>query len=125
MNENEIRKIGPVYNEVNPNNANIKLILTTIQIKNLSTKQVKLEVYPFVLESSGFSNGINLDLYNVLNGDNATVSPVLKPGEVQTLELPFTMIESQFTKQDWLNLTNRNFELVLSLYPIKKSILLN
>lgn len=123
MNEEDIQDLGPVYEDVTTiDGSSIKSIVTEVRIKNPSSQQMKLEVYPFVIESGGYSNGIDADLFHVLNKDEATMIPVLDAGEEITLQLPFTMIESQFTDKDWDNIENREFNLVLSLYPVKKTI---
>ncbi|WP_071396577.1 hypothetical protein [Bacillus tuaregi] len=125
MDKTELQNFSAVYGKLFTNEIkDIKSIVTTINIKNTSNKKMILEVYPFILESKGFSNGVNLDLFMALN-TNKTMTPELNAGEEIKLQLPFTLIEKQFTKQDWANVTRREFELVLSLYPEKKSIFLN
>jgi hypothetical protein len=126
MNANEIQELGSVYEEITtPDDKNIKCIVAKILIKNSSARKMNLEVYPFTLESLGYSNGIDQGLFNVLNGKDSTMVPDLEPNEELILLLPFTIIEKQFTKPDWDNIVKRKFQLVLSLYPEKKFIVLN
>lgn len=124
MDKAELQELGSIYDNIKYDNKDIKSIVTTIKISNTSNKSEVLEVYPFTLESVGFSNGINFELFLALNGENKTLNPQLKAGDEVELHLPFTLIEKQFTKLAWTNIPDRQFELVLSLYPEKKSIII-
>jgi hypothetical protein len=126
MNSSELKDLGSVFNEITtPYDKNIKCVIATVNIKNSGTEQKNLEVYPFQIESGGFSNGIDAALFSVLNGEDSTLVPILKPNEEKKLLLPFTMIKSQFSKKDWEQIDYRKFQLVLSLYPEKNFVVLN
>ncbi len=125
INNTDLLQLGSEFEQFTLGHEDFKCVLTELHIKNISSKNLNIEVFPFTLESIGFSNGINLELFNALNGGDAVMNPELKPNEEITLQLPFTMIEEQFTKKDWNNVNERTFELVLSLYPVKKTIVLN
>ena len=44
---------------------------------------------------------------------------VCKPNEEKTLLLTYSVIKKNFHEQDWVNIDQRNFDLVLSVYPEK------
>ena len=46
----------------------------------------------------------------------------IEPGETCQVKLPFSMIDFHFFPDDWDHVEDRQYELVLSLYPIKRVI---
>ena len=103
-----------------------KCIVIDLKIYNNSQSEKQIEIYPFVLESGAWSNGIHLAAFLALNADvdQATLTPTLQPGESCMLKLPFTLTQEQFKPSQWKNIENRDFQLTFSLYPEKKTILL-
>lgn len=101
---------------------NSRALLVTINLKNTSKEKKKIDITPFEVESSGWRNAINLELFTEITSNGSTMHPTIDAGKEITLVLPFTMLDVQFTKNDWDNIDNRKFDLVLSLYPVKKSI---
>ena len=93
-----------------------------IKITNRNENETNLEVYPFTAESGAWMNGVNLDIFGLFNA-NQTLSPSLKPGEIILLRLPFDLLEEHFSKSSWAKIDQRKFVLVLSLYPVKTSML--
>jgi len=121
INQNEINEKNVIFQPLQ-SSFETKMVIVTLNIKNQSTQEKAIEIYPFVLESNGWSSAFDYEAFCKLNSENASTSLVLKPGETQTAILPFTMYNLQFKKDYWANLKNKEFDLVFSLYPIKKYI---
>lgn len=121
INQNEIKEKN-IISEQLPSGFETKMVLVTLNIKNTSTQEKTIELYPFVLESNGWRSAFDFEAFNKLNSENVSTSLRLKPGKSQTVILPFTMYNSQFKKDYWAKLQNKEFDLIFSLYPIKKYI---
>lgn len=75
----------------------------------------------FYLQSEGFANGIELDLFKIAN-DQSTYRNEIEPGETRHICIPFSMISEQFKKKSWETIRNRKFDFVIGIYPVKKVI---
>lgn len=90
-----------------------------MDIKRVEETKDTLEIYPFVLQSEYWANGINNEVFQLLNKNEDVLSVELEKNKDQKIKIPFTMIPIQFNEEQWKNLHDRKFELVLSLYPTK------
>lgn len=103
-----------------------KIIVLDVTITNKADTEHTLDLTPFVLQSGAWKNGIHMLAFLRLNdtsANQATLNPSLKPGESRSLRLPFSMLSSNFAPQKWDSVEQREYSLVLSLYPIKQTIL--
>ncbi|MBE6728608.1 MAG: hypothetical protein E7568_00050 [Ruminococcaceae bacterium] len=94
-------------------------MIVDLHIKNIDAKEQVLNVYTFILETGAAKNGINLNAFYALNGEKATLSPQISANETIVLKLPFHFTEKNFTKSKWIEFSQRDFSLVLNLYPKK------
>jgi hypothetical protein len=121
IDDDEINKVLRMYPT--------RIALITITVKNNDKSEQTLSAAlhactTMSIQSFTFANGIADDLRFIFNS-NDSYKPKLKSGEQTTFVLPFTMIESQFKKGNWANINSRKFDLVLTNYPVKKSIHVN
>lgn len=96
----------------------------SITATNEGTEKVRPELYSFELESCAYGQGLNLSAFHSINSEaeNVSASPTLGPGESVTGVFPYTIFEEQFPPEDWEHITEREFWLVINLYPQKQSI---
>lgn len=103
-----------------------KAILVTVSVKNSEKSEQRLS--PFLtqcgIQSFTLASEVNEDLFFICNSEDS-YKPQLKSGEETTVVLPFDLGETGFSKENWANINSRKFDLVVSTYPVKKSIHLN
>lgn len=98
---------------------NQKLVLAMIEIQGTDIQNKIFDVTELSLEARGWSNGIEGELFAILNEDNSRLYVQVAAGEKKVIVCPFLMNDKQFTKRDWNNLSREKFSLVLSYYPEK------
>lgn len=101
-------------------NDNIKLIVLDMEIKNIADKDNSISLIPFHLESNDFS--LQADLPFVMYLNECGMQLDLKKGESKILKFPVPLSKNFFRKSKWNNVKNRDYDLVYSLYPVKKMI---
>ena len=84
-------------------------------VHNPTETEQKVTV-PYEVEADTWCNGRDSPMTAHLNP--ALESP-LPAGETITLRVPFNLTYNQFAKGNWKTATQRDFRLVLSLYPEK------
>ncbi len=102
----------------------VKCVVLDFQVKNNSDQSEQIDIYNFILESQAWKNGINLAAFMALNQEqpDASLSPILEPGETVTLKLPFHMLSGQYRPSQWEHVEERTYMLTYALYPVKQSI---
>lgn len=96
-----------------------RMILTTIELEGTNDQNTLFDLTEIVLEAKAWSNGMESELFSILNGENSSLYVKLAAGEKQTIICPFLINDTQFTEKDWKNLNVEKFSLVLSYYPKK------
>ena len=96
-------------------------VVVELKLTNLSQEQRQIALYPFILESQTWKNGIHLQAFMEMDSflSTPTLNPTLEPGQTLSLKLPFVMIKDQFSSKAWTSVKSRDYRLVLSLYPTK------
>ena len=74
-----------------------------------------------VAQSKAWSNGCDFDLYSQLNNMNS-IYVTLAANEEKDIKLPYLMYDFQFKEGEWETVNERDFSLVLSVYPIKNIV---
>jgi hypothetical protein len=100
----------------------VKMLVVELDVTNYSSTEQAVALYKFTAVSRAWSNGVSLDSFRELNEGN---SPTLamSANQSQTVCLPFLLYDFQFqSKTDWDTVSDRPFDLALSLYPIKTVI---
>lgn len=116
-------------NMLNPNRAasggeakEYKCALVEVKAHNTTQEEREARLTYFCLQSGTWRNGI--DLMTLMNyAEKGSLYYQLAPGESVTQVLAFSFSSQQF-KNDrlWQDVENRSYELVLSLYPVKRVI---
>lgn len=99
-----------------------KAIVATVNFKNTSSESQNIECDYFEAASIDWHNGLNYELFTVLNGEEASPSLTLAPNEEITLDLPYEMFDFQYSSSSWERIEEVQFRLTLDIYPVKKSV---
>ena len=92
-----------------------ELLMVELTIHNPTEEEQYFGV-PNNLESGAWKNGVDVPMYNYLNPE--AFEP-LESGESITVKMPFTMSYVQFIPSRWKTVRDRQYNLLLSLYPEK------
>ena len=101
-------------------------IMVTVNIKNMSEEKQRVTLEGFTLTSQAWTT-CTADKYMAVNEkwnseQYQSGSIYIESGEERTLILPFLLVKKGFRQKQWEHVKERNYELVLSLYPVKKQI---
>lgn len=99
-----------------------KAIVATVNFKNNSNEVKSIESDYFEAATIDWHNGLNYEIFSVLNGSDKSAYIELKPKEEITLQLPYEMFDFQFKSKIWNNTDELHFKLVLDIYPTKKVV---
>ena len=102
--------------------AEAKCLVPEIQIKNTGSQVQKVNLASFSAQSGAWRNGIDMKAFQVMNEDKENLSSTVLPGQTVTMKLPYPMSSVQLGRQSWGTVKQRDFQLVLSLYPVKRTI---
>ena len=114
---------NPVANGEAGAKEQMKLVLVTVNLKNIGEESQSVTLYTMVAKTLTWRNGLNLELFMDLNttaDHTPTIRPALAPGEEMTVILPYTAIKQQFPPGEWAAFKDLPFELQFDLYPVKK-----
>ncbi|MEG2290720.1 MAG: hypothetical protein RSA29_14720 [Clostridium sp.] len=103
-------------------NAERKAIVATVNFKNTSNENQSIECDFFEAESIDWHNGLNYEMFTVMNGKEASPSLTLAPNEEITLDLPYEMFDFQYNSSGWKKIEEVQFSLTLDIYPVKKCV---
>lgn len=92
----------------------------TVTVSNIGTEEKNLSLGNFELVSDAWRNGVDMPRFLTINSDSMKGKFHLKPGDSFTCTLPFQIVKENFTNRQWKQIDHRNFQLVLSLYPVKR-----
>ena len=102
-------------------------IMVTVNIKNMSEEKQRVTLEGFTLTSQAWTTCTAPDKYMAVNEkwnseQYQSGSIYIESGEERKLILPFLLVKNGFRQKQWEHVKERNYELVLSLYPVKKQI---
>lgn len=102
-------------------------IMVTVTIKNTSEERQRITLDSFALTSGAWTNSVGADKYMAVNekfnSEQYKSGPIyIEAGCERKIILPFLLVKDNFTKKQWEHVKERNYELVLSLYPKKQQI---
>lgn len=100
------------------------VMLINIQVKNKTSYSNLFELSNLTLQSDGWINSIDLDLFLELNSKIDSVYINLNSNQSLQLKLPYLIYKTQFTESQWKKINNRQFSLICSLYPIKNEFII-
>ncbi|SHJ60663.1 hypothetical protein [Parasporobacterium paucivorans] len=123
-----IMELSPDYNQnvtdpkgVSVNKNDIKVLLLDIDIVNTSDEDKQMSMINFVAQSQAWSNGWDMDLYSILNNTEYT-NISIEANQSETIQLPFLMYRHQFKEKSWNDIGKRQFDLILTSYPVKNIV---
>lgn len=117
--------IDPLHVKVS--GLNSKIIVFTMYAKNVSEQNVDVDFSAQMLLQLGnytCTYMCYIPLFPLLNPDKPTAGTIL-PGHDITLIIPYQIIEYDWNKKEYENLENETTQVVFSLYPVKKAIVLH
>ena len=102
-------------------------IMVTVNIKNMSEEKQRVTLEGFTLTSQAWTTCTAPDKYMAVyekwNSEQYQSGSIyIESGEERKLILPFLLVKNGFRQKQWEHVKERNYELVLSLYPVKKQI---
>lgn len=103
-------------------NANSKIAIVKLNVKNVSDNNESFDLTSLVLTTNGWKNGLFLDLFMKLNPDYYSV---INPDESIDIIVPYAMLDYQFEKSIWEKINEQHFRIVFQVYPENKYINLN
>lgn len=119
----EVKKRYKNFKNDFPDN-DYRVVMLDIIYKNTTKETKVVDVFGYYLETCGWTNGVMLELFDVVNKDKE-VSFKTKPGEKIEIKVPFIMYDMQFQEKTWENIDKEKFDYAISLYPIKRYIRVN
>lgn len=117
--------IDPLHVKVSGHHS--KIIVFTMYAKNISERNVDVDFAGQMLLQLGnytCTYMCYIPLFPLLNPDKLTAGTMLPEHDI-TLTIPYQIIEYDWNKNEYANLENETTQVVFSLYPVKKSIVLH
>lgn len=104
-----------------------RCVLVYITVKNNGSEKRRIELYPFILESDAWKNSIMMSVYQEINEEyikegKVTLQPEIDAYGTYECILTYSIAKTNFTQEQWEGVENRKFDLVLTLYPVKRSV---
>lgn len=105
----------------------LSFIFSEMTMKNIGGEDKTVNVYDFVIGTLTGSNGMSMDLFEIANDSIELMSPTIKSGEEVTVILTFSYVNGYINGDLYKKgkMEDEEFELILSLYPVRRSIHLN
>lgn len=103
--------------------SNWGFVFVNLRIKNNGKEEKIVNIYEFVVATKTTSNGLDVELFLEFN-DEKLMNPSIKSGEEIQIILPYSFVTGYITGKINKNerISNQRFELIMSLYPERKSI---
>ena len=122
VSEDEMRDFYPELQK----ERSLRGVFVTATFKNPGLEKKDFLLPEMMIESGAFANGMDVIVFLRINDipDIYSIKPTLESGESFSLIIPYSILNLQFTPEEWKSIEDRQFSLILSLYPQKKSILL-
>lgn len=130
---NQLKKLVPEYQEevINDDGSQLsgeqmRFLLVYIKLTNHTDETQMISLAQINATSLIWTNGIIYDLFVFLNPNKGNPIQIeLSPNQEMEVVLPYGLYSLQFKSEDWQNIDNQQFTLVLSRYPTKHIVKLN
>ena len=124
MEDAEIRSLYPLeQNEMEPfPGIMLKLMWVTISFKNDGNETADIDILDIGASTSGWSNIPDFDFYYKIGNPEREHHFELAPKEEITMELPYLFAEPNFRNGQWEKIEEKEYSLVVALYPVKRMI---
>lgn len=100
-----------------------KLLEVNLVLENTTTETKQIVMSDMYVEGIGISNGIPKNITDSSGGRYSSNLQELQPGEKKQLCYPYVILHNQVSKKEWRHVTEREFWLTFSSYPVKKKLL--
>lgn len=101
-----------------------KLLEVTLTLENTAAESRQVAMTDLYAEGIGISNGINKNIADASEGRYSSNMQELQPGEKKQVCYPYEILKNQVSGKEWAEITEREFWLTFSSYPVKKKLLL-
>lgn len=101
-----------------------KLLEVTLTLENTAAESRQVAMSDLYAEGIGISNGINKNIADASEGRYSSNMQELQPGEKKQVCYPYEILKNQVYGKEWAEITEREFWLTFSSYPVKKKLLL-
>ncbi len=101
-----------------------KLLEVTLTLENTAAESRRVAMSDLYAEGIGISNGINKNIADASEGRYSSNMQELQPGEKKQVCYPYEILKNQVSGKEWAEITEREFWLTFSSYPVKKKLLL-
>lgn len=101
-----------------------KLLEVTLTLENTAAESRQVVMSDLYAEGIGISNGINKNIADASEGRYSSNMQELQPGEIKQVCYPYEILKNQVSGKEWAEITEREFWLTFSSYPVKKKLLL-
>lgn len=96
----------------------------TVRVTNHGNEEQRISLGDFILTTDVYAQGVDLLRFMEINDADIKEKFVMQPGASFTCTLPYMIAKINFTDKQWERLEGMQFKLLLSLYPVKREILL-
>lgn len=102
----------------------LSFIFSELTIKNMGSEEKTVNVYEFIIGTLTGSNGMSPELFEIANGSIELMSPTVRSGEEVTVILTFSYVNGYINGDLYRKgkMEEEDFELILSLYPVRRSV---
>lgn len=100
----------------------MRLLWVQFDIRNQSEEEQNIDLLDIGVESSGWCNIADVELYYQLSDSPKELNFTLKSGEEVSYKLPFLMVKANFRNSEWKKIEDKQYYAVLKLYPEKRMI---
>ena len=102
-----------------------KLLEVNLVLENTTAETKQIVMSDMYVEGIGISNGINKNIADASEGRYSSNMQELQPGEKKQVCYPYEILKNQVSGKEWGRVTEREFWLTFSSYPVKKKLLLS
>lgn len=102
-----------------------KLLEVNLFLENTTAETKQIVMSDMYVEGIGISNGIPKNITDSSGGRYSSNQQELQPGEKKQICFPYEILHNQVSKKEWGHVTEREFWLTFSSYPVKKKLLLS
>ena len=106
--------------ENNFDKEDLLFVFVSVSVKNTSENNTAIPLYNLAISSNTYSNGIDITTFAALNGSLEMLTPTFSANEEKEIVFTYTLLKSACFDNNSLP----ELELILSLYPERKSLLL-
>lgn len=126
----ESEKLNKIYENAFGKLLEQECMLVYINIENNTTEEKRIELGSFVLQSGAYKNMVIMEVYQEVNqgyitNGKITTNPIIEAESSFKCILTYTIPKVQYTNKQWEKVREDKYQLVVTLYPVKRYFELN